>query len=88
MTTIEHLKPDLVGYQVCRESLEARYPGQFVVFLVAGYKGAHLSFHEPAKDVAEGSVRPAFPFLICWAGFDRQVSLPFALSHGPRNAGS
>lgn len=61
MTTIEHLKPELAGYEVRRESLEARYPGQFVVFLVAGSKGAHLSFHEPAKDAAERFGEARFP---------------------------
>ena len=61
MTTIEHLKPELAGYEVRCESLEARYPGQVVAFPVAGSKGAHLSFHEPAKDASERFREARFP---------------------------
>ena len=61
MTTIEHLKPALAGYETCRESLEARYPGQLVVFLRAGFEGAHPSFHEAAKDAAERFCDARFP---------------------------
>ena len=78
MTTLEDLKPDIDAFEACRESLEAKHRGQFVVFHDARFEGAHDSFHEAAKDAVErfGDA----PFLIRQVGAAREISLQFALS--------
>ena len=61
MTAIDHLNPELAGHEACRESLETRFPGHFVVFLGAGFERVHSSFHEAAKDAAERYGDAPFP---------------------------
>ena len=77
MTTLDDLKPDLDAYEACRESLEKRHPGRYVLFHATAFEGVHDSFHEAPKDAAErfGDA----PFLIRQVGAPREISLPFAL---------
>ena len=78
MTTIRDLRPDIDGFEACRESLEESHRGQFVVFHATAFAGAHDSFHEAAQYAVERFGDS--PFLIRQVGADRAITLPFALS--------
>ena len=85
MTTLEDLKLDIDAFEACRESLEERHPGRYVVSHAAAFEGAHDSFHEAAQDAVErfGDA----PFLIRQVGAERAITLPFALSPVSPDAG-